>query len=185
MAYITLNTAAGLTGLSKRTLWRRIADGQLHAQGGADQGEHARVQLDDVVALSRLHLEPEDHALIVDADAGKAEAQCDLALQFLMQSLPTEAAQWLTAAAKQTYPEAMHQLGRCYITGTGVEANEADGIEWISRAAALGHSTALHMAQYLMDPNRPAMHGAALDARLDAIEQQVVFAALRKTAASA
>lgn len=73
----------------------------------------------------------------------------------------------------------------CDGPGTGVEANEAVGIEWISRAAALGHSTALHMAQYLMDPNRPAMHGAALDARLDAIEQQVVFAALRKTAASA
>ena len=75
MAYITLNTAVALTGLSKRTLWRRIADGQLHAQGGADQGEHARVQLNDVVALSRLRLDPEDRALIVDADACKAEAQ--------------------------------------------------------------------------------------------------------------
>ena len=137
--------------------------------------------ISSISAKPCFRLEPEDHALIVDADTGKAEAQCDLALQFLMQSLPTEAAQWLTAAANQTYPEAMHQLGRCYITGTGVEANEAVGIEWISRAAALGHSTALHIAQYLMDPNRPAMHGAALDARLDAIEQQVVFAALWKT----
>lgn len=185
MAYITLNTAAALTGLSKRTLWRRIADGQLHAQGGADLGEHARVRLDDVVALSRLRLDPEDHVLIVDADAGKTEAQCDLALLFLMQNLPTEAVQWLTLAAKQTYPEAMHQLGRCHIAGNGVVANEALGIEWISRAAALGHSTARHMAQYLMDPGRPAMDGVALEARLDAIEQRVVFAALRETAAPA
>lgn len=185
MAYITLNTAVALTGLSKRTLWRRIADGQLHAQGGADQGEHARVQLNDVVALSRLRLDPEDRALIVDADACKAEAQCDLALLFLMQNLPTEAVQWLTLSAKQNYPEAMHQLGRCHIVGNGVEANQAIGIEWISRAAALGHSTALHMAQYLMDPNRPTMDGAALEATLDAIEQRVVFAALRKTAAPA
>ncbi len=185
MAYITLNTAAALTGLSKRTLWRRIADGQLHAQGGADQGEHARVQLDDVVALSRFRLEPEDHALIVDADAGKAEAQCDLALLFLIQNQPSEAAQWLTLAAKQNYPEGMHQLGRCHIVGNGVEANQALGIEWISRAAALGHSTARHMAQYLIDPNRPVMDGAALEVKLDAIEQRVVFAALRETAAPA
>ncbi len=77
----------------------------------------------------------------------------------------------------------MHQLGRCHIVGSGVEANKALGIEWITRAVALGHSTALHMAQYLVNPNRPAMDGATLEARLDAIEQRVVFTALRETAA--
>lgn len=77
MAYITLKTAASLTGLSKRTLWRRLADGQLRAQGGADQGDHARVLIDDVLAISRLKLAPEDCALIAEADAGQAEAQCD------------------------------------------------------------------------------------------------------------
>lgn len=182
MAYITLSTAVSITGLSKRTLWRRVADGQLRAQDNADPGEHTRVLVDDVMAISHLKLEGEDRKLITDADAGNAEAQCDLALLFLMQNLPAEAVRWLTLAAKQTYPEAMHQLGRCYIAGNGVEANEALGIEWISRAAAFGHSTARHMVNYLMNPAREPLIPAALEARLDAIEQKVVFAALRETA---
>ena len=34
----------------------------------------------------------------------------------------------------------------------------------------------------LMGPDRPALEGAALDAKLEAIEQKVVLAALRETA---
>jgi len=179
---ITLNTAASLTGLSKRTLWRRVTDGLLHIQGSAEQGEHARVLLEDIAPLSRLHLEADDRALLLDADAGQAEAQCDLALEFLMQAMPTEAVQWFKEAARQHYPEAMHQLGRCYIAGTGIAANEALGVDWISRAAALGHSTAKHMVHYLMDPAREPLPPAALEARLDAIEQKVVLGVLHETA---
>lgn len=183
MAYITLNTAVSITGLSKRTLWRRIADGQLRVHGASSGGgEHTRVRLDDVVALSPLRLEADDRALIAQADAGSAEAQCDLALLLLARNLPAEAVRWLALAAKQNYPEAMHQLGRCYIAGRGVAANEALGVEWISRAAALGHSTARPLARYLMDPSRPALDGAALEARLDAIEREQVLAVLRETA---
>lgn len=60
MASITLNTAMSLTGLSKRTLWRRIADGQLRVHDAASGGggsEHTRVLLDDVIALSPLRLD--------------------------------------------------------------------------------------------------------------------------------
>ena len=56
MATITLSTAACLTGLSKRTLWRRVTDGLLHLQGDATQGEHARVPLEEILPLSRLQL---------------------------------------------------------------------------------------------------------------------------------
>jgi hypothetical protein len=78
MTYITLGMAVALTGLSKRTLWRRIADGQLNAQGNADPGEHTRIPLEEIIPLSRLSLEADDHALIRLADMGEAEAQCDL-----------------------------------------------------------------------------------------------------------
>lgn len=182
MAYITLGTAVSLTGLSKRTLWRRVADGLLPTQGGTDQGEHTRVRLDEILPLSRLRLEPEDHELIVDADTGVAEAQCDLALEFLVQKLPHEAVRWLTLAAKQNYPEAMLQLGRCAIAGYELEPDETQGVMWITRAGALGHSTARHMAQYLMDPKRPQLPPAELEAKLDAIEQKVVLSALNETA---
>ena len=182
MAYITLSTAAALTGLSKRTLWRRIADGQLHAKVSADQGEHTRVPLEEILPLSRLNLEADDHALIRLADMGEAEAQCDLALLFLTQKQPGEAVHWLTLSAKQHYPEALHQLGRCYIAANGVEADEAKGIEHIARAAALGHVTAKHMAAYLLDPTREALSPAALESRLDMVEKQVVFGVLREMA---
>lgn len=89
---------------------------------------------------------------------------------------------WFTRAAHQTYPEAMHQLGRCYLAGRGLDANEVFGIEWISRAAALGHRTARPMARYLMDPGRPRLDPAALEARLDAIEREQVMAVLSGTA---
>jgi hypothetical protein len=184
MASITLNTAMSLTGLSKRTLWRRIADGQLRVLDPAGGGgsEYTRVQLEDVVALSALRLNEDDLNLIAEADAGSAEAQCDLGLLLLTQNHPTEAVAWFTRAANQTYPEAMHQLGRCYIAGRGLEANEVSGVEWISRAAALGHRTARPMARYLMDPGRPRVDAATLEARLDAIEREQVMAVLSETA---
>ena len=183
MAYITLNTAVSITGLSKRTLWRRIADGQLRVHGASSGGGgHPRVGRAAVNARSPLRLEADDRALIAEADAGSAEAQCDLALLLLTRNLPAEAVRWLALAAKQNYPEAMHQLGRCYTGGRGVGANEALGVEWISRAAALGHSTARPLARYLMDPARPALDAAALEARLDAIEREQVLAVLRETA---
>lgn len=182
MTYITLSTAASLTGFSKRTLWRRIAEGHLHPQDNTGQGDQARVPVDEIIDIARLKLEPEDRALILDADSGQAEAQCDLALLFLAQNHPTEAIQWLTAAADQRYPEALHQLGRCYIAGNGIKENEGLGIELIARAATLGHYTAKHMLTYLMDPAREPQPPAALEARLDTIEKNVVFGVLRETA---
>lgn len=185
MTYITLNTAVSLTGLSKRTLWRRIADGQLQALGGGEQGDHTRILLDDVIARCSLKLGQDDLALIEQADMGEADAQCDLALLFLQQGLPVEAVHWLGLAAKQNYPEAMHQLGRCHIAGHGVDPNEAVGIEWISRAAALGHGTARHMVHYLMNPSREPLPPSALENMLDTIEKNVVFDVLRETSFSA
>lgn len=185
MATITLSTASSLTGLSKRTLWRRVTDGQLHLQGDASLGDHARVLLEEILPLSRLELEPEDFALLLDADAGQAEAQCDLALEFLMQKMPAEAVQWFKAAARQHYPEALHQLGRCHIAGTGVEPDEAHGIALITQAASLGHSTAKHQVHFLMNPTRPLLPPAELEAKLDAIEQKVVLSVLHETANTA
>lgn len=182
MATITLSTAASLTGLSKRTLWRRVTDGLLHLQGDANQGEHARVPLAEILPLSRLQLEPEDFDLLLEADAGRAEAQCDLALEFVIQKMPAEAMQWFKTAARQHYPEALYQLGRCHIAGTGVEPNEAQGIALITQAASLGHSTATNLVHYLTDPTRPRLPAAELEAKLDAIEQKVVLSVLHETA---
>ncbi|MCK0506609.1 tetratricopeptide repeat protein [Aromatoleum anaerobium] len=181
MDCISLNTVSSLSGLSKRTLWRRVADGLLRTQTlGA--GERTLVALDDALALSRLRLEPDDRELIREADAGIAEAQCDLALLFLAQNLPEEAVRWLEPAAQQNCPEAMHWLGRCHIAGTGAPADEKAGMEWIARAASRGHATAPRMIQYHETRPLPPRDPAALEAALDAIDREVVLRALNETA---
>ncbi|SEQ34631.1 Sel1 repeat-containing protein [Ectothiorhodospira magna] len=52
---------------------------------------------------------------------------------------PDLALHWLQAAADQHYPDAMHWLGRCHISGEGVPKDEMLGLSWLQRAAALGH----------------------------------------------
>ena len=176
--FISLNTAIAITGLSKRTLRRRAAEGVLRTDEGTSRGERARVALEDVVPLARLHLKTEDLELIADADAGSAEAQCDLGLLLLEEGLREDAVPWFSAAASQNHLEGMHWLGRCYIAGIGVPADENRGIDWIARAASYGHVTAKRMVQYLYDPSRPQLTSAALEAELDAIEQEVVLSVL-------
>ena len=39
-------------------------------------------------------------------------------------------------------PEVQYELGRCYLTGTGVEQNGAEAEKWLRRAAEQGHSEA-------------------------------------------
>ncbi len=85
--FVSLFAAESITGLSRRTLRRRVADGVLHTETAqVDPGDAARVDVDEVIALAAMRLEPDDRALILEADKGVAEAQCDLAL--LLFALP-------------------------------------------------------------------------------------------------
>lgn len=187
MDCIKLSTAIAITGLSKRTLWRRIADGVLRTDGGAgaETGQpsaQTRVALDDCLALAPLRLSNEDRALILQADAGEAEAQCNLGLLLLAQGRAADALGWLERAAQQGHVEGMHWLGRCYLTGQGVAADERLGMDWIARAANHGHTTARQMVALLYDPARAPMSAEALDAALDRVEQQCILQALRSSA---
>ncbi|SEL65875.1 tetratricopeptide repeat protein [Ectothiorhodospira marina] len=73
------------------------------------------------------------------ADIGEPMAQGELGLMLLQAGQPERAIHWLEQAAKREDPDAMHWLGRCYICGEGVEADESLGLSWITRAAARGH----------------------------------------------
>lgn len=182
MPYVTLSSAILITGLSKRTLWRRISDGSLRASGG-EPGERTRVDLDDVLALSSLQLNDDERALIVAADAGKAEAECDLGLLLLVGGgRSSNGVAWLDKAARQFYPEAMYWLGRCLIAGRGVEEDVAAGVGWIEKAADHGHVIAVRLAGYLDEVTHSSLSGVALDAALDMIEREVVLKALVETA---
>jgi uncharacterized protein len=100
------------------------------------------VALEAIVADIGIPLSDEDLALIQQADGGDPGAQADVAVLLMEAGLAAKAVFWLRSAADQGYADAMHWLGRCYVCGEGVDHDEAEGLAWISRAAAAGHPIA-------------------------------------------
>lgn len=185
MLSISLNTAASITALSKRTLWRHIEKGSLSALSPLEAGGQTRVSLSRVLPLSSLTLEPGDEAVIVAADAGEAVAQCDLAIMLLTAKHPKEAIYWLTLSAKQFYPDAMCFLGQHYLSGVGVSRDPEVGLMWLSQAATKGHLIAEGMLAFLLSPagqQQTQVDPAALDAALNKIGYEILLQALNETA---
>lgn len=138
---ISLSTAATLTEWSKRTLWRRISDGTLSRYSNNEILDDKKTKIDFQAIKEHIciPLQSEDLALIEKADAGEGEAQTDLAILFLSNDKTESALFWLELSVKQNCANGMYWLGRCYIDGTGVTANENLGVMWIAKAASMGH----------------------------------------------
>ncbi len=186
MPSISLNTATAITGLSKRTLWRHIHRGSLAVVNINDSGEKTQVSLIDILPLSCLPLSEIEQKVVIDADAGHAAAQTDLALLFFAAARPTEAVAWLMRAAEQHYPDAMCYLGRCFLTGTGVTPDADSGALWLSHAAVKGHPLAQAVTQWLQSAAGQAVQATAdqstLDAALDQIERDTLLRWLQSIA---
>lgn len=140
--HITISTAVTLTGLSKRTLWRRIADGLLRKIATDKPEDESLLVVEDVLQLSKLDLSEAERDTLLHADRGDAAAQLALALFFLRHARPDAAANWFARAAEQGETDAMHWLGSLYAQGEGVEADATLAAEWISKAASRGHPIA-------------------------------------------
>jgi TPR repeat protein len=139
---ISLATAATLTEWSKRTLWRRISDGTLSRTGDGDDildDKKTKIDLDTIRPHICIPIELGDLELIERADAGDADAQTDLAVLFLSYGKSESAIYWLEMTTKKNCAGGMYWLGRCYIDGNGVTADENLGVMWIAKAASLGH----------------------------------------------
>ena len=135
---INLEAAVWITQLSKRTLWRRLAEGQITRQEN-DGESRTMLTFEDLVPMLCILVAPQDHDLIIEAAAGDAEAQNDLALLFLDADKSDIGLHWLTLAADQGHPDAMHNLSKLYIQGSGTPKNDSLGLMWLGKAAALGH----------------------------------------------
>lgn len=91
------------------------------------------------------------------ARQGLAEAQFQLGNMYAygLAVVPADqdsgrlAAQWYFEAALQGHPEAQYSLGILFLTGSGVEASQAEARKWIERAAARGHADARAYLQAL------------------------------------
>lgn len=135
---INLDAATIVTQVSKRTLWRRLSDGKITRQDNDEEGR-AMLTFADIVPMLCVPVAPEDYDLLIEAAAGDAESQNDLALLFLDADKPEIGLHWLTMAADQGNPDAMHHLSKLYIQGLGTQKDESTGLMWLAKAASLGH----------------------------------------------
>jgi uncharacterized protein len=138
---ISVDSAAVITKWSRRTWWRRIADGDATRLADDSKGR-AMLSFAEVQAQIYVPMNPEDVACLVRADAGDAEAQNDIGQLFLNAGQPEAGVYWLQLATKQDHADAMQCLGRCYVSGDGVPKDANIGIMWIAKAAAYGHAIA-------------------------------------------
>jgi TPR repeat protein len=135
---INLEAAASITQLSKRTLWRRLSEGQITRQENDDEGR-TMLAFEGLVPMLCIQMSQEDYELVIEAAAGDAEAQTDLALLFLDAEKSDIGRHWLTLAADQGHPDAMHHLSKLYIQGNGLPKDDSLGLMWLAKAASLGH----------------------------------------------
>lgn len=139
MKFVPLEIALLLTGRSERTLWRMVSDGLVLKEV---QNGRAVLLLDSLKPYFCIPVSDEDYDLLDKAIDGDAVSQTDIALIFMAQGKRQQAIYWLSLAAQQNFPDAMSILGRCYIEGAGVDRDEKEGIVWLTKAAALGHTIA-------------------------------------------
>ena len=148
-AVISLDTACALSALSKSTWWRRIAKGDFTRVADDARGR-AMLLWSEVAPHVCIAITPEDQALVLQADAGRAEAQDDLGQLFAAACKHQAAFYWFQLAAGQGQADAMQWLGHCYVNGKGVAKDENMGVMWIAKAAALGHVIAQGQMQGLI-----------------------------------
>lgn len=154
MNTISLDTAEVITGISRRTLWRRVGDGAL-ASGEKDARGRTTLALDGVLSLVQentgIAFTAEDVDVLLQADAGDAEAQADIGAMLYVGGAREPSLYWLHAAAEQGSAEAMQWLGTAYASA-GSEQDNNLAVMWIAKAAALGHPIAKKQLDGLLDP---------------------------------
>ncbi len=60
-----------------------------------------------------------------------------------------KAVEWFVTAANNGSPEAQTQLGLMYISGSGVQASQAEAVTWIGMAAAQEYDPALDLLHWM------------------------------------
>lgn len=157
MNSISLDAVAALTGMGRSTLWRKAADGVL-AKGDKDARGRATLALSDVLGLicdsTGVPFSDDDVAVLLQADAGDAQAQADIGALLQLHGGREAALYWLQAAAEQGSAEAMQWLGTAHAAG-GTERDEQLAVMWIAKAAALGHPIAKRQLEGLLQGAKP------------------------------
>lgn len=146
---ISVDTAAILMEVSKRTLWRHLADGKYRQLPRDPQGRTTLLLSEVAPKFSIILSEGEgddpdtnDYVLLTRAEQGDPDCQADFAILLLEQEKPQLAVHWFVLAAEQNHADAMHYLSALYQQGHGVDPCEETALVWRSKAAAAGHKIA-------------------------------------------
>ena len=118
MDMISLDAAVAITGISRSTLWRRVTDGRI-GKGGKDARGRALLVLADVLPLAEVPLSAGDLPVLLQADAGVADAQADMGALFYVAGAEKAALYWLNEAAAQGHADAMQWLGIAHYAASG------------------------------------------------------------------
>ncbi|MBU2857962.1 sel1 repeat family protein [Acidithiobacillus ferrooxidans] len=151
--FVSTQTAAQLTGKSVRTIHNWLESGGIlgkevkaaHIPGGLMR----RIDLSSIGANVQTEMTDGFLECVRQADAGDADGMNNVATYFYRSKEYRIAVGWFEAAAKKGHADAMELLSMCYVNGLGVEKNQVLGVQWLGKAAALGHSVAKAKLQAL------------------------------------
>ncbi|MHB1266565.1 MAG: tetratricopeptide repeat protein [Acidithiobacillus ferriphilus] len=153
---ILVNTqiAALLTGKTIRTInnWLEsgVIKGSRVSMANLPAGVMWEINIDSLTPYIQLTLTDEIREYIIQADVkvhsntkvNEATAMVIVGTYFYKAQIYKIAADWFEAAAKKGNIDAMELLATCYLKGVGVEKDPAMGVQWLGKAASLGHSIA-------------------------------------------
>lgn len=150
MHWVTLGTAMAVTGLAKRTVWRRVAGHPEWKRNVDEPLRRAQVALEALREDLLVAVETDDDlAMIARADSGDTDAMTDLALMLREAGEDAAALPWLQQAADAGHPDAMHWVGRALVAGDGMPADQARGLDWLRRSADAGHAISRQQVEAL------------------------------------
>ncbi len=189
---VTLNTAEALGGISRRTLWRRIGDGSVRTAPNS-AGNQTQVVLSDVLKVVGAGLPMACYPWLKVAEAGDADAQCEVALCFLEGGDVKRALYWLRKAADQSCAEALYWRGRLRLGGKdGGKTPDEEGMIsdvpadregelWIWQASLKKHAPAMAALDFLRSNEGARLLAeddrSALDEALEALDKEVTLKA--------
>lgn len=156
-AFISTQTAAMLTGKSVRTIHNWLESGAIDSKQVAAEripgGMAQRINLLSMAAYIPFDLTDDFAECVVQADAGEANGALNVGTYFYKVGQHKIAVDWFESAAKKGNSDAMDLLSHCYIKGVGVDKNFAVGVQWLGKAAELGHMMAKVKINDLMHQN--------------------------------
>lgn len=138
---ISVDTAVVISGVSKRTVWRWLGNGDIEHRGMNECGK-TMLAYANIKPKLCITFEDEDVELLIEADQGCRNAQNDLGILCLEQQRADIALHWFNLAAEQGHPDAMHFLSKLYQSGDGVKRSESTALFWRIKAAEAGHAIA-------------------------------------------